>query len=161
MIIGPDHVKVHVVLVDRLGESHKYTHLLHVDTEFKSFLENMDQEFSKFCDPYNEWAYKNWNLRIEDLRSTGMDGDPALDRIEELIALHQATENEDVPQWMYYTIRSEGADGEEIDIQDDDSLRAMVSMAANKESPACLMRVGCAPLTRVSRKKDRITLTLV
>lgn len=134
-------IKVHVVLVDGLGESHRYSHFLHAGADLKSFLEDMDKKFSKYCDPYDDWAYKNWDMRIQSLKTQGFDEDPSLSRINRLIALHKATKK-DLPQWMYYTILKGGVKGEEVDIQDEENLKYMMDRASHPEAPACLMRVS-------------------
>ncbi|KUI65583.1 hypothetical protein VM1G_00155 [Cytospora mali] len=151
--VGSDHTKatnakVHVVIVDGLGESHRYSHVLRPDVDLKSFLEEMDQKFPKYCDPYDQEAYKNWDARIQHLKNIGLDGNPTLDRIEGLVSLHQATENQDLPQWMYYIIR-EGGSSEELDIQDESSFQTMVDRAAKQDSPACLMRISEAKFRNI------------
>lgn len=153
----PNSVKVHVVLVDGLGESHRYSHHLCGDGNLGAFLEDMDKSFSKYCDPYNEWAHKNWDARIQDLRKTGMNRDPTLDRIDGLIALHKATKGKELPQWMYYTVHSKGVKGEETYIQDDESFKTMLSRAANKESPGCLMRVSLPISHQKCTTEDRLS----
>lgn len=136
-----NNAKVHVVLIRGLGESHKYSHSLDPNANLQAFLEEMNQKFPNNCDPYSDVAYKDWDARVQSLKKSGLDGDPALTRIEGLIALHRATENKELPQWMYYTIL-EGGDGEELDIKDEESFKAMMDKAAKKESPtACLMRI--------------------
>lgn len=137
-----DNAKVHVVLVDGHGASHRYSHSLRPDGDLQYFLEEMNQKFPNHCDPYSNEAYKDWDARVQHLKKTGLDEDPALARVEGLIALHRATENKKLPQWMYYTIL-EGVNGEELDIHDEQSFKAMMDRAAKKESPACLMRVSC------------------
>lgn len=149
--VGPDHtdlegtnnIKVHVVLIDDFGESHKYSHILHPDSGFQCFLEEMDWNFSKYCDPYHEWAYKNWNEGVQGLKKPGPDQDPSLHNIEGFISMHKATKDEELPQWMYYTIL-EGGDGEKLDIKDEESFKTMVERATKQEYPACLMRVSCS-----------------
>ncbi|ROV99155.1 hypothetical protein VMCG_06650 [Cytospora schulzeri] len=141
-------VNVHVVLVDNLGESHKYSHNLRPDADFQSFLEEMNQKFPKYCHPYSHMAYNDWDTRVQDLKKTGLDGYPVIDRIEGLITLHRATEDKDLPQWMYYTIL-EGRDGEELHIKDEASFKAMMQKAAKKESPACLMRISEAKFRNI------------
>lgn len=141
-LIEPNDIKVHVVLVNSLGESHRYSHFLRPDADLESFLKEMDQKFPMHCDPYDEWAYKDWYSSIQHLKKTGMNGDPMLYRIEGLILLHQATKNKELPQWMYYTIR-DGVDGEELDIHDEESFKAMMNQAAENNAPACLIRVSC------------------
>lgn len=144
-----NNAKVHVVLVHGLGESHKYSHSLDPNANLQAFLEEMNQKFPNNCNPYSNVAYKDWDARVQSLKRSGLDGDPALTRIEGLIALHKATENKELPQWMYYTIL-EGGDGEELDIKDQESFKAMMDKAAKKESPtACLMRVSYFSLYRI------------
>ncbi|KAK7742128.1 hypothetical protein SLS53_004714 [Cytospora paraplurivora] len=142
MVNDTKQIKVHVVLVDGLGESHRYSHFLHAGANLTSFLEDMEKTFSKYCDPYNEWAYKNWDMRIQSLKKQGSDEDPSLSRINGLIALHKATEKNDLPRWMYYTILKGGVKGEEVDIQDEESLKYMMEKASHPEAPACLMRIA-------------------
>lgn len=154
MLENANNIKLHVVLVDGLGELHKYSHFLHPDADIQSFHEELDQRFPKYCDPHDEWAYKNWDERVQDLKKTGLDGNPALHRIEGLVILHRAMADEELPQWMYYTIL-EGGDSERIDIQDEESLRTMMDKAAKQESPACLMRVSpdVAPPLHIEAEK--------
>ncbi|ROW13040.1 hypothetical protein VPNG_05923 [Cytospora leucostoma] len=142
MVNDTKQTKVHVVLVDGLGESHRYSHRLHAGADLKSFLEDMDKNFSKYCDPYNEWAYKNWDMRIQSLKKQGLDEDPSLSRINGLIALHKATKKNGLPQWMYYTILKGGVKGEEVDIQDEESFKYMMDRASHPDAPACLMRIA-------------------
>lgn len=146
MLEVADSIKIYVVLVDGLGELHKYSLFLHKNADLGTFLEEMEHRFSQYCDPHDQWAYKNWDARVQDLKKTAMDGDPALDRIERLISSHNATENKELPQWMYYTVL-EGGDGKELDIKDEESFRAMMDMAAKTEPSACLMRVSLQSIT--------------